>query len=128
MIPRCQDSCYTGEGWFPEPKRSTHHRPSQVRSSYTKLERLIQQELKYLGYDMATTSSTSVYALKKRRLQIKPGSALYTAIEFHHFTPSVFRSLCEFVCDCFGPRYFTPGATLPQKVSRSKRIFSEFTQ
>ena len=34
------------------------------------------------GLDMATTSSTSVHALEKRRLQIKPGSGLYTAMEF----------------------------------------------
>ena len=32
-----------------------------------------------------------------------------------NFAPSVFRSLCEFVGDCFGPRYFSSGATLPQK-------------
>ena len=30
VIPRCQDSCCTGEGGFPGPKHSTHHRPSQV--------------------------------------------------------------------------------------------------
>ena len=29
--------------------------------------------------------------------------------------PSIFRSLCEFVGDCFEPRYFSSGATLPQK-------------
>ena len=29
--------------------------------------------------------------------------------------PSLFRSLCEFVGDCFGPRYFPSGAVLPQK-------------
>ena len=28
--------------------------------------------------------------------------------------PSIFRSLCEFVSDCL-PRYFSSGATLPQK-------------
>ena len=49
VIPRCQDSCCTGEGGFPGPKRSTHHRPSKVGGSCSKLERLIQQELKYLG-------------------------------------------------------------------------------
>ena len=27
----------------------------------------------------------------------------------------MFRSLCEFVGDCFGPRYFSSGAALPQK-------------
>ena len=35
------------------------------------------------GLDMATTSSTSVHALKKHQLQIKPGSGLHTAMEFH---------------------------------------------
>ena len=33
----------------------------------------------------------------------------------NNFAPSIFRSLCEFVGDCFGPRYFSSGATLPQK-------------
>ena len=28
---------------------------------------------------------------------------------------SIFRSLCKFVGDCFEPRYFSSGATLPQK-------------
>ena len=32
----------------------------------------------------------------------------------NNFAPSIFRSLCEFVGDCFGPRYFFEGA-LPQK-------------
>ena len=31
------------------------------------------------------------------------------------FAPSLFWSLCEFVGDCFGPRYFSSGAALPQK-------------
>ena len=33
----------------------------------------------------------------------------------NNFAPSIFRSLCEFVGDCFGPRYFSEGATFPQK-------------
>ena len=33
----------------------------------------------------------------------------------NNFAPSVFRSLCELVGGCFGPRYFSLGATLPQK-------------
>ena len=37
------------------------------------------------GFDMATTSITSVHALKKHRLQIKPGSGLYTAINNFSF-------------------------------------------
>ena len=33
----------------------------------------------------------------------------------NNFAPSIFRSLCEFVGDCFRPQYFASGATLPQK-------------
>ena len=33
----------------------------------------------------------------------------------NNFAPSLFRSLCEFVGDCFGPWYFSEGAALPQK-------------
>ena len=33
----------------------------------------------------------------------------------NNFSPSLFRSLCEFVGHCFGPRYLSSGATLPQK-------------
>ena len=33
----------------------------------------------------------------------------------NNFAPSLFRSVCEFVGDCFGPRYFSSGAALPQK-------------
>ena len=36
----------------------------------------------------------------------------------NNFTPSLlklFRSLYEFISDCFGPRYFSSGAALPQK-------------
>ena len=33
----------------------------------------------------------------------------------NNFAPSLFRSLCKFVGDCFGPRYFSSGAALPRK-------------
>ena len=33
----------------------------------------------------------------------------------NNFAPSLFRSLCEFVGDCFRPRYFSSGAAFPQK-------------
>ena len=33
----------------------------------------------------------------------------------NNFALSLFRSLCEFVGDYFGPRYFSSGAALPQK-------------
>ena len=82
VIPRCQDSCFTGEGGFPGPKCSTHYRPSQV-GQLQQAEKTDSAGIKIPGLDMATTSSTSVHALKKRRLQIKPGSGLYTAMEFH---------------------------------------------
>ena len=36
-------------------------------------------------------------------------------INDNNFAPSIFRSLCEFVGNFFGPRYFSSGATLPQK-------------
>ena len=36
-------------------------------------------------------------------------------IDNNNFAPSLFWSLCEFVGDCFGPRYFSSGAALPQK-------------
>ena len=31
----------------------------------------------------------------------------------NNFAPSIFQSLCEFVGDCFGPRFFSSGAMLP---------------
>ena len=33
----------------------------------------------------------------------------------NNFAQSLFQSLCEFVSDCFGPRYFSSGAVLLQK-------------
>ena len=33
----------------------------------------------------------------------------------NNFAQSIFQSLREFVGDCFGPRYFSSGAALPQK-------------
>ena len=44
----------------------------------------------------------------------------------NNFAPSIFRSLCEFVGDCFGPRYFSSGDALPQKIPRPKTITSDF--
>ena len=37
----------------------------------------------------------------------------------NNFAPSLFRSLCEFVGDCFGPRFFSSGP-------RPKTITSDF--
>ena len=49
VIPKCHDSCCcTGEKGFPRSKRSTYHRPSQVGGNCSKLERLIQREIKNL--------------------------------------------------------------------------------
>ena len=39
----------------------------------------------------------------------------------NNFALCIFRSLCEFVGDCFEPLYFSSGATLSQKVPRSKQ-------
>ena len=33
----------------------------------------------------------------------------------NNFAPSIFRSMCEFVGDFFGPRYFSSRTMLPQK-------------
>ena len=30
----------------------------------------------------------------------------------NNFAPSIFWSLCEFVGDCFGPRYFSEGVSV----------------
>ena len=51
----------------------------------------------------------------------------------NYFAPSLFRSLCEFIGVCFGPRYFSSGAVLRElrslrKIPRSKTITSDFTQ
>ena len=46
----------------------------------------------------------------------------------NNFAPSLFRSLCEFVGDCFGPRYFSSGAALPQENTSVETITSDFTQ
>ena len=78
MIPGCQDSCCTGEGGLPVPKRSTHHCQSHVGGSCSKLERLIQQELKYLGLIcLQHQAPLCTHTLKKHPLQIKLGSGLY---------------------------------------------------
>ena len=40
----------------------------------------------------------------------------------NNFAPSIFRSLCEFVGDCFGPRYFFFGSYAPsEKYLRPKQ-------
>ena len=36
-------------------------------------------------------------------------------VAVNNFAPSLFRSLCEFIGDWFGPRYFSSVAALPQK-------------
>ena len=33
----------------------------------------------------------------------------------NNFAPSIFQSLCEFVGDCFGPRYFFFGSYAPSE-------------
>ena len=46
-------------------------------------------------------------------------------INENNFALSIFRSLCEFVGDCFGPRYELRSL---RKIPRSKTITSGFTQ
>ena len=46
----------------------------------------------------------------------------------NNFAPSLFWSLCEFVGDCFGPRYFSSGAALPQKNTSVQNNHLRFTQ
>ena len=53
MINTVEDSYCTGGGGGPGPKRSTHHRPSQVGGNSAGIE--------IPGLDTATTSSTSVH-------------------------------------------------------------------
>ena len=76
-------SCCTGEGEFPRPKRSsarrlgtgggglmrpkrssTHHRPSQVGGQLQQAGNTNSAGIEIPGFDMATTSSTFVHALK----------------------------------------------------------------
>ena len=51
------------------------------------------------------------------KLHLKCIQNVYIAVinDNNNFAPSLFRSLCEFVGDCFGPPYFSLGAALPQK-------------
>ena len=43
------------------------------------------------------------------------------------FAPSIFRSLCGFVGDCFGPRYFSSGAAPPQKNTLAQNNHLQFS-
>ena len=45
----------------------------------------------------------------------------------NNFAPSLFRSLCEFVGDCFGHRNFSSGAALPQKNTSAQNIHLRFS-
>ena len=38
----------------------------------------------------------------------------------NNFAPSLFLSSCEIRDDCFGPRYFSVGAQLPQKNTKDQ--------
>ena len=64
VTPICQDSCCTGEGGFLGPKCSNPPTPIPSWEQCSKLERLIQQELKYLGLIWLQHLSISVHALK----------------------------------------------------------------
>ena len=107
VIPRCKDSCYTGEGGFPGPKRSTYHRPSQVGGSCSKLERLIQQELKYLGLIWLQHQANSLHNLKgvvcrssldTRLWNFTHLDKLVSCLDIHHTVRkviSIYPPLCE---------------------------------
>ena len=45
----------------------------------------------------------------------------------NNFAPFIFRSSCEFVGDCFGPRYFFEGAVLPQKNTSAQNNHLRFS-
>ena len=45
----------------------------------------------------------------------------------NNFAPSIFRSLCEFFGDYFGPRYFSSGAALPQKNTSAQNNHLRFS-
>ena len=45
----------------------------------------------------------------------------------NNFASSIFRSLCEFVGDCIGPRYFALGDALPQKNTSAQNNHLRFS-
>ena len=53
--------------------------------------------------------------LHKLHLKCIKMSIIVVINDNNNFAPSIFRSLCEFVSDCFGHWCFSPGATLLQK-------------
>ena len=44
----------------------------------------------------------------------------------NNFAPSLFRSLCEFAGDCFGPRYFSSGAHNDLKKDGAQLLLSKY--
>ena len=84
VIPRCQDRCWTGEGGFPGPEPSNHYRPSQVGADEASwLDRFSRNWNTWAWYSYNIKHLCSIHTLKKSCLQIKPGSSLYMAMEFH---------------------------------------------
>ena len=73
-----------------------------------------------------TFSIHSAYLLKSQSENKKFSCSVWIAIinNNNNFAPSLFRSLCEFVSDSFGPRYFSS----LRKIPWSKTITSNFTQ
>ena len=66
LIPKCRDSCCATERGLSGPKRSTHHRPSQVGPvARSRKDWFSRNWNTWLG--AATTSRTSVHARKKCR-------------------------------------------------------------
>ena len=87
VIKRCQNSCCTGEEREGSKTKALNPPPLVLsRGQLQQVGKTDSAGIEIPWLDMASTSSTSVHALKKRCLQIKPGSGLYTAMEFHTLT------------------------------------------
>ena len=57
------------------------------------------------------TKCCSCFCQKKKKTHKKHKIVKVAVInDNNNFAPSIFRSLCEFFGDCFGPRYFSSGA------------------
>ena len=70
-------------GRVPGTKALNPPPPVPSREQLQQVWKIVSAGIEVPGLDTATTSSTSVHALKKGHLQIKSGSGLYMAMEFH---------------------------------------------
>ena len=71
-------------GRVPGTKALNRPLPVPSRGQLQQVWKIVPAGIEVPGLDTATTSSSSVHALKKRRLEIKSGSGLYTARNFTH--------------------------------------------